>query len=75
MEKKTPAKNNDLKKLQLSRQQISRQIIGQHFYLKQNVSLLKTGPGEIRNQDLCRPGIFVTSRLSWPGTHRRLNSL
>ena len=42
---------------QLSRQQISRQKIGQQFYLKQNISCLKkkTGPGQLQTQDLRAP--------------------
>ena len=49
-------KEADSKMWQLSREQISRQIIGRQLYLQQNISRLKKkGPGQIRNQDLCRP--------------------
>ena len=39
---------------QLSRQKISREIIGRQSYLKQNISRLKTktDPGEIPTQEL-----------------------
>ena len=62
---------------QLSRQQISWQIIGRKFHLKQNSSRLKKKQVLIRieTKTFTVQGLFVTSRLSWPVTLRKLNTL
>ena len=60
----------------VTRQQISRKSIGPLIYLKQNISRLKKkDPGQIRTHDFAVPGIFFTSRLCWPGTLRKLNTV
>ena len=35
----------------------------------------KTGPGQIQTQDLCRPGVFFTTRLSVQEILQTLNYL
>ena len=49
------AKKNKFNRWKLSRQQISREIIDQQFYLKQSISnVKKRAPGQIQAEDLCR---------------------
>ena len=58
---------------QLSRQQISWQIIGRKFHLKQNSSRLKkkTGPGQNRNQDLHRPRVILYLQAKLAGNAKK----
>ena len=60
---------------QLERQLIKRWKVGQKLYLKQNISYVKKKQVMVRFKPriFAATGIFETSRLSWPGTHRKLN--
>ena len=61
---------------QLSRQNISRKILGRQFYLKQKSSVLKKQVlVRFQPRTFAVPGVFVTSRLSVQDTLRNFNSL
>ena len=49
------AKRKDSQMWQLCPQNISRQTIGRIFLAEKLTVLKKTGPGQIRTQDPCRP--------------------
>ena len=60
---------------QLGRQNMSRQIISDKFVEVDKLPFeLKTGPCQIRTQDLCRPRYFRCLQTNFAGTLKNLNS-
>ena len=60
---------------QLSRQNKSRQIIGQNFFETDYFHFEKNRSCQIRTQTFAIPGKFVTSKTSAPETQKNLHLL